>query len=136
MCFSAAASSENDQGSMNLASNTAPVSFDDAVQGRRHPRDRRVLDATLDVVRPAAGVALVPGAIEVLGHGAELDDQVAGQVLRLGLASFLPPEADQGGFIAAHDDPGVRAADEPSSSEKIAMIMMGGHYDLHIIELR
>ena len=25
MCFSAAASSENDQGSMNLASNTAPV---------------------------------------------------------------------------------------------------------------
>ncbi len=27
MCFSAAASSENDHGSMNLASNTAPVSL-------------------------------------------------------------------------------------------------------------
>ena len=27
MCFSAAASSENDHGSMNLASNTAPVSW-------------------------------------------------------------------------------------------------------------
>ena len=45
----------------------------------------------------------------------ELHDEVAGQVLRLGLAPLLAPEADQGGFIAAHDDPGVRAADEDAA---------------------
>jgi hypothetical protein len=36
MCFSTAASSEKDQGSMNLASKTAPVSFDQAVQRCSH----------------------------------------------------------------------------------------------------
>ena len=118
MYFSAAASSENDHGSMNLASNTAPLPVHDAVQGCRHPR------------RPNAG----PGAgtsrtcRPVLRSyqwrlsssvTAELDDEVAGQVLRLGLAPFLPPQADQGCFIAAHDDPGVRAADEKSSFKTI-----------------
>ena len=62
-----------------------------------------------------AGIALVPVPVEVLGHGAELDDQVAGEVLRLDLAALLPPEPEQGGFIVAHDDPGVRAADEAAA---------------------
>ena len=42
----------------------------------------------------------------------ELDDQVAGQVLRLDLAALLPPQPQQGRLVVAHDDPGVRAADE------------------------
>src|SRR5216684_2920993 len=71
MCFSAAASSEKVQGSMNLASNPAPV--------------------------------------EVLGHTAELDDQVGREVFRLDLAAFLPPEPQEGGFVVPHDDPGVGA---------------------------
>ena len=58
------------------------------------------------------GIAFVPEPIEVLGHEAELDDEVAGEVLRLGLAPFLPPEAHQRCFVAAHYDPGVRPADE------------------------
>jgi hypothetical protein len=58
------------------------------------------------------GVALIPGAIELLGCSPELHDEVAGQVLRLGFTTFFPPEANQGDFISAHDDPGVRAADE------------------------
>ena len=91
MYFSAAASSENDQGSMNLASNTASVALHDAVEGRRHPRNGRMLDPALDVGDPPAGVALVPGAVELLGRGPELHDEVAGQVLRLGLAPLLPP---------------------------------------------
>jgi hypothetical protein len=33
-------------------------------------------------------------AVEGLGRKAELDDEVAGQVLRLGLTPFLPPQAD------------------------------------------
>src|SRR6516165_3113730 len=38
--FSAAASSENDHGSMNLASNTASTPLDDPVEGGGHPGNR------------------------------------------------------------------------------------------------
>ena len=72
----------------------------------------RVLDPALDVTDQLAGVALVPGAVEGLGCGSELHDEVPRQILWLGLAAFLAPEANQGGFIAAHDDPGVGAADK------------------------
>jgi hypothetical protein len=41
-----------------------------------------------------------------------LDDEIAGQVLRLDLAPLFSPQPDKGGLIVAHDDPGVRAADE------------------------
>ncbi len=33
----------------------------------------------------------------------ELDQQVAGEVLRLDLAALLLPKADESGFIRAHD---------------------------------
>ena len=66
----------------------------------------------LDRADHLAGIALVPVPVELLGDTAELDDQVAGQVLGLGLAPLLPPEPEQGGLVVAHDDPGVRAADE------------------------
>jgi hypothetical protein len=56
------------------------------------------------------GIALVPMPVERFGHHAELDNEVAGEVLRLGFAPFLLPEADEGVFIIAHDDPGVGAA--------------------------
>ena len=58
------------------------------------------------------GVALVPLAIEVLGRQAELDDEVAGEVLRPDLAALFLPQADQGLLVLAHDDAGVGAADE------------------------
>ena len=81
--------------------------FHDPVQGRRHPGNGRMLDPALHVPDAPAGVALVPRAVELLGGGPELHDEVAGQVLRLGLAAFLAPEADQGRLVAPHDDPGV-----------------------------
>ena len=59
-----------------------------------------------------AGIALVPGPIEVFGCQAELDDEFAREVLRPDLAAFLLPQADQGLLILAHDDAGVGAADE------------------------
>ena len=49
----------------------------DAVEGRHHPGDRRVPNPALDAGDVPAGVALVPGAIEFLGGGAELYDEVA-----------------------------------------------------------
>src|SRR5262249_7848245 len=66
---------------------------------------------------PPAGIALIPGAVEGLGCGSELHDEVARQILWLGLAAFLAPQADQGGLIAAHDDPGVGAANEVAAGD-------------------
>ena len=71
-----------------------------------------MLDPPLDVRHHLAGVAFVPVPIEVLGDVAELDDEISRQVLGFELAAFLPPQPQQGFFIGAHDDPGVRAADE------------------------
>src|SRR5262245_26654633 len=109
MYFSAAASSENDHGNMNLASNTASVpstipSRVAAIQGMAEC-----------LTRPPSGVALVPGPVEVLGGGPKLHDQIAGEVLGLGLPSLFPPQPHQGGLVLPHDDPGVRAADEGSA---------------------
>jgi hypothetical protein len=50
--------------------------------------------------------------VQGFGDHAKLDDEIAGEVLRLALASFLAPEAHEGGLVIAHDDAGVRAADE------------------------
>ena len=68
--------------------------------------------AGLPLADPVAGMALVPGAIELLGREPELDDELAGQVGRLGLAPLFLPQPDQGVLVAAHDDAGVGAADE------------------------
>jgi hypothetical protein len=57
-------------------------------------------------------LALIPAPVEVLDDRPELDDQHVGQIFRFHFASLFPPEAEQGGLIIAHDDPGVRAADE------------------------
>jgi hypothetical protein len=74
MCFSAAASSENDHGNMNLASNTASGAFDDPVQGRRHPADDWVADPASDVFDHLAGHTLVPLSIRWPDREAELDE--------------------------------------------------------------
>ena len=70
----------------------------------------------LDVRDDLPGIGLVPAPIEVLGGQPELDDEIAGEVLRLDLAALLPPQPQQSVLIIAHDDPGVRAADEGAAS--------------------
>jgi len=47
-----------------------------------------MVDPPLHVRNVLAGIGLVPAPIEVLGHKAELDDEVAREVLRLRLATF------------------------------------------------
>ena len=71
-----------------------------------------MLDVALDVGNAPAGVAFVPGAVELFCCGPELHNEVAGQVLRLSLAALLLPKANEGRFIAAHNYSGIRAADE------------------------
>jgi hypothetical protein len=69
----------------------------------------------LDIADLSASVALIPGAIDLLGCSSELHDEVPREVLQLGLAPFFAPEPNQGGFIVAHDDPCVLAADEETA---------------------
>src|SRR5436190_5295717 len=112
MYFSAAASSENDHGSMNLASNTASVpstmpSRVAAIQGMAECLAWRwtsvmrwpVLRSYQD--RLSSSVAAPSCTMR-------LPDKSSGSVS----PRFLAPELDQGRFVAAHNDPRVRAADE------------------------
>jgi hypothetical protein len=69
-------------------------------------------DLPLDVREHLTGIGLVPVPVQVLGRYPKLDNEVAGQVLGLDFAPLFPPEAEEGGFIVAHNDPGVRAADK------------------------
>src|SRR5690242_5510748 len=71
MCFSAAASSENDQGSMNLASNTAPVP---STIPSRVAAIHRMTNPALDVLDGLAGSPLEPMPIDRLGSCPQLND--------------------------------------------------------------
>ena len=73
----------------------------------------------LDALDGLPGIALVPGPVEGFGHEAELDNEVVRKVLRLDFAALFPPEAEQGGFVGAHDDPGVRATYKGTSGNMI-----------------
>jgi hypothetical protein len=110
MCFWAAASSENDHHELGLEYRFG--ARHDAVKRCPHPLDDRVTHPPLNLRDRLPGVALIPVPVEGLGRDPKLDDEVAGEVLRLGLAALLAPEAHQGGFIGPHDDAGVGAADE------------------------
>jgi hypothetical protein len=63
------------------------------------------------------GVLLIPVPVKLLGHGAELNQEVTGQVLGLNLAPLFLPKAEQGRLVLTHDDPGVRAADELTAAQ-------------------
>ena len=65
--------------------------FNHAVEGGRHPTHDRMLDPALNRGEDLAGVAFEPVAVEGLGNQPELDDEVAGQVLRLDFAALFPP---------------------------------------------
>ena len=69
-------------------------------------------DLALDIGEDLAGIGLIPAPVQVLGRNAKLDDEIAQQVLRLDLATLLPPEPDQRSLIVTHNDAGIRAADE------------------------
>ena len=99
---------------------------DNAVEGPPNPPEDRMPQSILDAFDRLPGVALEPMPVEGFSHEPELDDEVAGQVLRLGLAPFLAPQAHQGGFIVAHDDAGVGAADEAAPADGLAKSYFNG----------
>ena len=57
----------------------------------------------LHVRNDLPGIGLVPAAVQLLGNGAELDNEVAGEILRLGLAAFLAPKPEQRRLVVAHE---------------------------------
>src|SRR4029077_18806449 len=81
MCFSAAASSEKFHGSMNLASNTASHGFTQPSSRGCHPAVHGMKHLPLHLGDGLAGVSFIPVPVEVLGRTAELDYQVAGEIL-------------------------------------------------------
>ena len=54
-----------------------------------------VLNPPLHVCDRAARVAFVPAPVQFLGHDAELDDKIAGQLLRFDLAALFLLQPDQ-----------------------------------------
>ena len=62
------------------------------------------------------GVGFIPAPIEALSHDPKLNDQVTRQVLRLDFPALFTPELQQRSLIIAHDNPGVRAADEVTAA--------------------
>ncbi len=89
----------------------------------------RVKHLPLHLDHLLAGVRFVPVPVEVLGHGAELDHEITGEILRLDLAALLSPQPEQGRLVLSHDDPGIRAADEGAAVHKIfSLFDEFGHY--------
>src|SRR6185437_2282986 len=76
MYLPAAASSEKDHGSMNLASKTVSLSCT-AVKRRAHPPYDWMPDSPLDVGDDLTGVGLIPATIELFGREPKLNNQVA-----------------------------------------------------------
>jgi len=79
-----------------------------------------VPDLSLNVRKYLTGIGLIPAPVQVLGRNAKLNDQIAGEILRLHFAPLFSPEAEERGFIVPDNDPGVRPADEVASIRKFA----------------
>src|ERR1700686_604970 len=110
--FSAAASSENDQGNMNLASNTAPVPSTRPSRVAAIHRSAGCLTCRCTSVITCLVVGLIPAPVQLLSDHAKLNKEVPREILRLDITPLLLPQPHQGGLIASHDDPGVGPADE------------------------
>src|SRR5829696_9118026 len=125
MCFSAALSSVKAQGSMNLASKTAVSSSTTPsrvapIHSRRGSRMKRWTP-------PKRRLALEPAPVQILRGAAELDEEVAGQVLWLDLAALLFPQPNERILVRSEDNPCVRAADIRSPTHWIESLARECH---------
>src|SRR5215472_416264 len=110
--FSAAASSEKDQGSMNLASKTAPIpsttpSRVAAIHGMAECFTRRWTSPTVRPVLRSYQFRL-RSSVTLPSCTVRLPERS----LRADLSSLLAPEPYESSLVGAHDHPGIGAADE------------------------
>ncbi len=66
----------------------------------------------LDVRDDLPGILLVPVPVQLLGDGAELDQELTRQIVRFEFAALLPPKPKQRGFVITHDNSGIGPADK------------------------
>src|SRR5262249_4448247 len=92
----------------------------DAIERRRHPADHRVPNPALDVLDNLSSCALVRAPIEALGREPELHEQVTRIIRRLCLTPLLLPKPEEGGLVAPHDNPCVRATEERAALDRLA----------------
>ena len=62
-----------------------------AIQSGGHPFANRMSELSLHVIDRIAGIAFVPGPVQLLCDAAELDNEVLAQVFWLGLAPLFSP---------------------------------------------
>src|SRR5450759_5907608 len=105
--------------------------LDQTIKRGGHPWDCPVDRMALDVTDPMARVELIPAAVEVLGDQPELDDQHAREVEGGRLTPFLAPEPQQCLLVFAHDDPGIRAADEVHAVRLMSLFFQGNRHLLY-----
>ena len=86
-------------------------------------------DLALNIRKNLTGVSLIPAPVQVLGRDPQLDNEVAGQVLGVDLAQFLPPEPKEGGLVTANDDTGVGAADEVTAVKRSGNVHFSALHD-------
>jgi hypothetical protein len=80
----------------------------------------------LDVRDNAPSIGLVPASVKALSGESELDNEIAGQVLRLNLASLFSPQPQQGGLVSSHDGSGIRTTDESAPGRYITYCFDAG----------
>ena len=128
MCFSAAAflRERPRQHELGLEDGAGPL--DHAVEGGRHPALDRMKHLPLHLGHDLAGVALVPVPVEVLGHGAELDDQVVPIGPRARPRRASPATAGAG---RASSSPMMIRASEPPIKERRVRVRFDHMLRLH-----
>ena len=77
---------------MNLLSKTA--SLPSAIERCRHPAQHRMPDPLLNVSDHLSGIRLIPAPVQLFGRATKLNDEIAGEVLRLNFAPLLPPQPE------------------------------------------
>jgi hypothetical protein len=122
MYFWTAASSEKDQGSMNLASNTAPVpatipSRVAAIQGIAECLTRRWTSSTVRPVLRSYQVRL-RSSVALPSCTIRLPDRFSWPTS----PRFSCQRPDEGYFVAAHNDPGVRLSYKAAPSSRIGQL--------------
>ena len=116
---------------MNLASNTAPVASTMPSRVAAIQRTTGCCTRRWTAVRTWPVLRSIPLPVERLGHDAELDDKVAGEILRLDLAAFLAPQPKQGGssspmMIRASEPPMKRRRSAEKAAAALSNIASSG----------
>src|SRR6516165_3036453 len=89
-------------------------------------------DLLLNIGKNLSGIGVVPAPVQLLGRNTKLDNEIGGQVLRLDLATLLPPQPGQRPLISPHNDASVGSANEIAAMEAIGLLPETDRFFAHI----